>query len=101
MPKLTPHAHLEAKKLRDGDALIRYFEHGIKPGHCFTAILENNLMETFNRADSGTRQELPEIVAWLYNHAPGDSFGSREKVNKFIRDFNITETTTNQYFGII
>ena len=49
-------------------------------GHFGMAVLRNDLCEAVNRADGTSLASLPEIVRWLYNEAPGQCWGSPEKV---------------------
>lgn len=63
----------------------RYIQYGTAPGHFLTAVLENNLTEVINRADANALDSLATIVRWLYNEAPGGSWGSPEAVKKMIR----------------
>ena len=60
--------------------LDRWIQHGIKPGDFLTAVLENNLRATFERADDKNSQNVPAYLAYLYNECPADSWGSKEKV---------------------
>lgn len=64
--------------------LRRYFERGVAAGGCLMAILENDLMQAFARADNETMRNMHGIVQWLYNEAPIGSYGSKELVRKWI-----------------
>lgn len=68
--------------------LERYLEAGILPGDFLTAVLENNLKEACGRADSINAQYLVQYVTYLYNYAPGASWGSPEKVQKWVDSFS-------------
>ncbi len=65
-------------------ALERYLNNGIMPGSFLTAVLENNLMETFRRADIDNEANLKNIVGYIYNHLPRTSWGSSEKVKAYL-----------------
>jgi hypothetical protein len=65
------------------NSLERYLNHGIMPGGFLTAVLENNLCEAFGRADIHNSAILKEIVGYVYNHLPSESWGSREKVREW------------------
>ena len=69
------------------DGLKRYIEDGIPPGSFLTAVLENNLVEAFGRADHINRDHIRDYCMWLYNEAPAvpRSWGSREIVSKWIK----------------
>jgi hypothetical protein len=68
--------------MQDGFRL--YIEHRIPMGSFGTAVLENNLCESFARADHINRERLFDIVQWLYMNAPSPCWGSREKVNAWL-----------------
>ena len=49
------------------------------------ALLENNLKESFARADDFNVQHMHEIVKYLYNEIPAACWGSPEKVEAWKR----------------
>jgi hypothetical protein len=62
-----------------------YIDHKIEPGGFLTAVLCNDLTEATGRADVYNRRKLFEYIQFLYNDAPGDCWGSREKVSAWLR----------------
>ena len=70
--------------MRDG--FRRYIEKGIPGGHFMTAVLSNDLMGAFGRADDINRARMFDICAFLHNEAPRGCFGSPEHVNDWIKD---------------
>ena len=52
-------------------------------GGFITAVLENNLVEAFNKADRKNLNALDDIVKYIYNHLPFECWGSIEKVEKW------------------
>lgn len=68
-------------------ALERYLNHGIMPGSFMTAVLENNLSEAFGRADSFNTANMKNIVGYVYNNVPANAWGSREKVDEYLKQF--------------
>lgn len=68
-------------------ALERYLNHGIMPGSFMTAVLENDLPMACGRADTGNKRNLHNIVGYIYNHLPSNSWGSKEKVQDFLKQF--------------
>lgn len=60
--------------------LERWIVHGTPPGDFLTAVLNNDLREAIGRADDENMRNLPAFVAYLYNEAPGQCWGSPEKV---------------------
>lgn len=65
-------------------SIQRYLLNGIPPGSFLTAVLENDLMEAFGRADDDNREALFEWVRFIYNYAPTGCHGSSEKVSAWI-----------------
>lgn len=66
------------------DAVLRYIEHGIRPGHFLTALFSNDLMETFGRADESNTAAMREWVRYVYNCAPVGCHGSPGRVAAWI-----------------
>ena len=66
------------------EAVQRYIEQGIPPGGFLTAIICNNLKESFMRADENNARYLQEWVQWFYWQAPGSCWGSPEKMHAWI-----------------
>ena len=56
--------------------LIRYFNNRLQPGHFLTAVLSNDLMEAFARADEVNTACMESYLMWLYNDVPGRAFGA-------------------------
>jgi hypothetical protein len=76
--------------------LDRYLRQGIEPGSGLRAILENNLQQAMARccpyaggAGANDASDVWWIVFYLYNEAPGPSWGSPEKVKAWLaRDWS-------------
>lgn len=66
------------------DGLALYIAENIAPGSFVTAVLENDLKEACGRADSQNRHLLFNYVNFLYNHAPCNCWGSRERVREWL-----------------
>lgn len=62
------------------DGLMRYVMLGGVPGGFMTAVLSNDLMESFARADGLCRNAMFELVSFLHEDVPGSCHGSPEKV---------------------
>lgn len=60
-----------------------YIERGILPGGFLTAMLENNLVKTFERADRKNRVMVFEYLSFLCNEAPATCWGSPGSVNRW------------------
>ena len=54
--------------------ILRYVEHGVQPGGFLTAVLNNDLLGAFRRADPESRKAIPDIVNWFQNNHP-DLYG--------------------------
>jgi hypothetical protein len=67
-------------------ALDRYVEHKILPGGFLMAVLSNDLFGAVGRADSQNLAALPDIVKYVYNEMPGDSWGSEGQIYKWVED---------------
>jgi len=84
---------MEHNKVSDSvkESLEIYVKQGIMPGSFLSAVLENNLCGALGAADSYNRASLFEIVQYIYVKLPHYSWGSREKVNKYVEKLNSVE----------
>jgi hypothetical protein len=73
--KLPPHMQNTARL---------YVEKGIPGGSFFTAVVSNDLMQAFSRADDTNTAAMRDWVMWLYNDAPCWCHGSPERVREWI-----------------
>lgn len=83
-----------ASYMREG--FIKWAVYGRPAGGFIMACMENNLMQAMVRADETNRQNLFDIVGWIYNQAPSPCHGSPEKVKRWqaiggLRDLPIEE----------
>lgn len=60
-----------------------WIEKGIATGGFLCAVIENNLKESFMRADSINRERLLDIVGFFYYEAPSACWGSAEKAKEW------------------
>lgn len=67
------------------DSIDNYVEKSWQPGGFLTAVLENNLMEAFARADDNNRANLFEICKYVYNDIPSGCHGSSEIVTRWLK----------------
>jgi len=63
-----------------------YVNNRIPTGSFLQACLENNLAEAFGRADEFNRENLFEIVQYIYNDMPSCCWGSREIVKAWLAE---------------
>lgn len=68
------------------ETIDAYVESGRPTGHFIQAVLENNLKEAIGRGDNEAIDNLPHIVAYLYNKVPSICWGSKEIVDGWFRD---------------
>jgi hypothetical protein len=66
------------------DAIDRYVTDGIPTGSFLEAVLSNDLMESFGRADMENRTALFEICGYIYNETPSGCHGSPENVRAWL-----------------
>ena len=67
------------------ETIDNYVKYKYPPGGFVYAVLSNNLMEAFNRADSINTKYMKDIVSYVYNHIPMDCWGSKEIVDKWLK----------------
>lgn len=58
------------------EKLNDYIEFGTPVGGFLQAVITNNLQRAVQYADETNLRNLPAFVAYLYNHAPRDCWGS-------------------------
>ena len=63
----------------------RYIERGIPPGGFVTAVLENNLVKAYNRADQTNFDAMDKWAFFLHNEAPRGAWGSAPHVAAWIQ----------------
>jgi hypothetical protein len=66
------------------EGIKNYVDNKIPTGSFLRAVLENNLLEAFKRADEGNISAMQEIVAYCYWEIPGNCWGSAEKVQEWL-----------------
>lgn len=65
--------------------VIQYVEHGVEPGGFLKAVLSNNLVDSFSKADGLNKNKIDKYITLLYNHIPADCWGSHEKVVSWMK----------------
>ena len=66
------------------EALERYEQGGVLPGHFLQAVLSNDLYRALCRADDDSYAALKEIFGYVYNQMPGNCWGNKDKVNAWV-----------------
>ena len=74
-------------------AIIRYIENRIPPGGFLIAVITNNLQQAVARADEENMANIPAYVAYFYNEAPGNCWGSQEKYQDWLKEQRDAHTT--------
>lgn len=69
------------------DTARRYIERGIPGGSFFMAVVENNLVSAFQKADEANTAAMQAWASWLYNEVPRNAWGSPEIVSAWVRRF--------------
>lgn len=64
----------------DHEGLLLYMFDRVEVGGFLMAVLQNDLMEAFGRADAKNTLAMANIAGFLYNHAPAPCWGSKVKV---------------------
>lgn len=85
-PQRLDAAGYEAVPQHTIEALERYVFHGLEPGSFLMAVLCNDLAGAVGRADPWNRRAIPEIVEFVYNRLPGNSWGNLAIVQRFISE---------------
>lgn len=67
------------------ESLKRYVEDRVKPGGFLTAVLCNDLFGAAERADKVNGTLLHNICMYIYWEIPDNCWGSKEKVEKWLR----------------
>ena len=70
------------------EGLDDYIKIGLPPGGFLNAVLENDLIGAFGKADSNNMRNLLHICSYVYNRLPSNSWGSRDKVTNWLDQFH-------------
>ncbi len=65
-------------------AMQRYIERGIPPGSFLEAVLSNDLMGAYGKADDDNRAAMRDYAVFLYSYSPSGCHGSPSKVSNWI-----------------
>jgi hypothetical protein len=66
------------------ESLERYRDYGVPTGDFLNAVLTNDLVEAFGRADEQNALDMHEIVKYIYNHMPSGCWRTKEKITAWI-----------------
>ena len=68
------------------ESLTRYVFDGVPPGQFLEAVLSNDLMESFARADDENTRNIRYLAAFIYNELPGNSHGTLERMVEWMKE---------------
>jgi len=74
--------HILPEHIRGG--VQRYIEYGITPGSFLSAVICNDLKESFGCADHINTARMHDIVSFFYNEAPSTCWGSQQIMDEWI-----------------
>ena len=57
-----------------------YIERGIVPGDFLQAVLKNDLVHSFSKADTINKNRLEDYARFLYSQAPFPCWGTNKKI---------------------
>ena len=83
------HTYVIPDYMRNGIDL--YIDHGITPGDFLTAVICNDLVGAVGRADSTNIHNLPAYANFFYNYAPSPCWGSKAKMDAWVKTFQDKE----------
>ena len=67
-------------------SLRRYADERTPVGGFLAAVLSNNLERSIAKADAANLALLPNIVRYMYNHMPGNCWGSSARVDAWLNN---------------
>ena len=65
--------------------LNRYVKHRIETGSFLKCVLENDLFGALQKADKESLEALYSICSYIYNELPYQCWGSKGKVNNWLK----------------
>lgn len=69
-------------------ALDEWATAGQWPGQFVTAVLQNDLIDAFGKADPNSLAAMLKIVGYVYNDLPARCHGSKERMNQWAARFD-------------
>ena len=66
------------------EALDRWINGGVPPGHFLSAVLKSDLFGAMHHADMHSMQNLPHLCSYIYNRIRADCHGSPAKYDAWI-----------------
>lgn len=79
------------------NSILRYIEHGIRPGDFLQAVIRNDLANAVGYADEHNLANLPAYVGYFYNEAPSLCWGSQDHMDQWIdKKWNKRQSTQKE-----
>ena len=79
--------------------LKRYLETGQLPGDFLQALLSNNLVDVFARADTTNYPLIQEWCWWIHGEFPSTAWGSKETMLAWSKSFDAEHEHDVDWFG--
>ena len=67
------------------EGITNYLDNGIRPGSFLYSLLCYDFLGAWHRADDVNRDYFAAWLVFLVSHCPEESYGSREKVEAWIK----------------
>ena len=71
------------------EGILRYIEHGLRPGRFLSAVICNQLKESCMYADDVNLHNIPAYASYFYEHAPLSCWGSTLIMEDWIKKHKI------------
>lgn len=66
-------------------SLAMYVEIGQPTGGFLKSVLSNDLFEAFGRADAENKNNIENLIRFVYNEMPAGCFGSKEIYEEWVK----------------
>lgn len=80
--------------------VVAYVMDGHIPCRFVSAVLSNDLKEACITADEDNRYRIYDYVFFLYNYAPSDCFGSKDKFEKWLAQGGFNRKSERKIDGV-
>lgn len=77
--------------LEDHIQTVELYRRGCQPGSCTRAILAMDLYGAVANSDPTSQYVLPEVVRYIVNNMPAESWGSYERVDAWLKTGHAAE----------
>tara|TARA_Y100000401_G_scaffold115030_1_gene117998 strand:+ start:616 stop:897 length:282 start_codon:yes stop_codon:yes gene_type:complete len=86
MNKVGRHTGLDYRRLPKPfkEEMKKYVEEGIETGSSLKYILQNDLFKTMMYSDPDNQELIKDVVLWIWNQLPSETYGTPDKVDKWL-----------------